>query len=91
MYIGLDKDYNSLILYQYGRHNNKEKTMKKKMMTNKMSNEAETETKTVSMFSLMKMIDSNTSKIERFSMKIDKLNNLNAELKSQLKSMIEKI
>ena len=87
MYIGLDKDYNSLILYQYGRHNNKEKTMKK---NDNKNNEVKAE-KMMSMFDLMKMIDNNTRKIERYSMKIDKLNNLNIELKSQLKTMIEKI
>ena len=43
------------------------------------------------MFDLMKMIDHNTKKVERLTMKIDKLQNLNEELKAQLKTMIEEI
>lgn len=47
--------------------------------------------KKMSMFDLMKMIDHNTKKVERLSMKIDKLQNLNEDLKTQLKTMIEEI
>lgn len=59
----------------------------------KNTEEKETTMKTdnLSMFELMKMIDHNTKKIARLSMKMDKLTNLNEELKGKLKSMIENI
>lgn len=63
---------------------------KKNDNKNEVKNENKKE-KEVSMFDLMKMIDNNTRKIERYNMKIDKLNNLNIELKSKLKTMIENI
>lgn len=45
----------------------------------------------LSLFELMKMIDHNTKKIAGLSMKIDRLQNANNELKEQLKSKIENI
>lgn len=65
-------------------------------MSKKNMNEVKNETnnneeKQMSMFDLMKMIDHNTKKIARLSMKMDKLTNLNEELKGKLKSMIENI
>lgn len=58
---------------------------------NEVKVEKETNVENMSMFDLMKCIEHNTKKIERLSMKIDKLQNLNEELKSQLKTMIEEI
>lgn len=49
------------------------------------------ETNELSMFELMKMIEHNTKMIAKLSMKIDRLQNLNSELKEQLKSKIENI
>lgn len=49
------------------------------------------ETNELSMFELMKMIDHNTKKIAGLSAKIDRLQNINEELKEQLKSKIENI
>lgn len=46
------------------------------------------ETNELSMFELMKMIDHNTKKIAGLSAKIDRLQNINEELKEQLKSKI---
>lgn len=63
--------------------------------TNEVKNREEKETtmKTdnLSIFELMKMIDHNTKKIARMSQKIDKLQNINEDLKTQLKSKIETI
>ena len=63
--------------------------------TNEVKNREEKETtmKTdnLSIFELMKMIDHNTKKISRMSQKIDKLQNINEDLKTQLKSKIETI
>lgn len=49
------------------------------------------ETNELSMFELMKMIEHNTKKIAGLSAKIDRLQNINEELKEQLKSKIENI
>ena len=73
--------------------------MKKKNMnntnTNEVNNNEEKETtmntNNLSIFDLMKMIDHNTKKIARMSQKIDKLQNMNEDLKTQLKTMIEEI
>ena len=71
--------------------------MKKKNTnnTNEVNNNEEKETtmntNNLSIFELMKMIDHNTKKIARMSQKIDKLQNMNEDLKTQLKSKIENI
>ena len=49
------------------------------------------ETNELSMFELMKMIEHNTKKIAGLSAKIDRLQNINEELKEQLKSKIENL
>lgn len=49
------------------------------------------ETNELSMFELMKVIEHNTKKIAGLSAKIDRLQNINEELKEQLKSKIENI
>lgn len=63
--------------------------------TNEVNNNEEKETtmnaNNLSIFELMKMIDHNTKKIARMSQKIDKLQNMNEDLKTQLKSKIENI
>ena len=71
-------------------------------MSNKMDNkmnevnntedwEVIVETNELSMFELMKMIEHNTKKIAGLSAKIDRLQNINEELKEQLKSKIENL
>ena len=68
---------------------------KKNNMMNEVKNTEEkeviVETNELSMFELMKMIDHNTKKIAGLSAKIDRLQNINEELKEQLKSKIENI
>lgn len=63
--------------------------------TNETKNTEEKETTmkadNLSMLELMKMIDHNTKKIARLSQKIDRLQNINEDLKTQLKSKIENI
>ena len=70
-------------------------TKKKNTNTNEVNNNEEKETtmntNNLSIFELMKMIDHNTKKIARMSQKIDKLQNMNEDLKTQLKSKIENI
>ena len=68
---------------------------KKNNMMNEVKNTEEkeviVETNELSMFELMKMIEHNTKKIAGLSAKIDRLQNINEELKEQLKSKIENI
>lgn len=66
-----------------------------KKNTNEVKNEEVKDTSAkndnLTMFELMKMIDHNTKKIARLSQKIDRLQNINEDLKTQLKSKIETI
>lgn len=72
----MKKNTNNTNANEVKNHEEKETTMK---------------TDNLSIFELMKMIDHNTKKISRMSQKIDKLQNINEDLKTQLKSKIETI
>lgn len=60
--------------------------------TNEVKNEeVKSEKKELSMRDIIRMIDHNTKMISRLSQKIDRLQNVNEDLKTQLKSKIENI
>lgn len=67
------------------------KNNKMNEVNNTEEKEVIVETNELSMFELMKMIEHNTKKIAGLSAKIDRLQNINEELKEQLKSKIENI
>lgn len=67
------------------------KNNKMNEVNNTEEKEVIVETNELSMFELMKMIEHNTKKIAGLSVKIDRLQNINEELKEQLKSKIENI
>ena len=67
------------------------KNNKMNEVNNTEEKEVIVETNELSIFELMKMIKHNTKKIAGLSVKIDRLQNINEELKEQLKSKIENI
>lgn len=60
--------------------------------TNEVKNEeVKSEKKELSMRDIIRMIDHNSKMISRLSQKIDRIQNVNEDLKTQLKSKIENI